>query len=157
MTEEVVGFTKKQREWFKERDKQCQMFFYRNGRWEQCPNKSNLQVHHIIPRYWASKHLPSTFPINGSQQGICLCTSCHVGINGVHPDTYKAREEYRKGDKLAYVKMKDHRKTLTFKGIPYWNTQWDWLFQRRIKKLNLKMLKTRPYPTNSRRGNNGRL
>lgn len=157
MKDEVVGFTQKQRQWFLERDQKCQMFFYRNGKWEQCPTKSNLQVHHVIPRGWASLHLPKSFPVNGSQNGICLCRSCHVGISGVHPDTYQALQEYRGGNKLAYVEMRTKRKALNGQGIPYWNTNFDWLFQRRIKKLNLKMLNVRPYPTNSRRGNNGRL
>lgn len=155
--EEVVGFTKKQREWFIERDKQCQMFFYLNGKWKQCPNKTNLQVHHIIPRGWSKKHMPVNFPVNGSMNGICLCKSCHVGINGVHPDTYEASLEYRKGDKQAYDKMREKRRTLNNKGIPYWNTQHDWLFNRRVKKNNLRMLKVRSYPMNGNRGNNGRI
>lgn len=154
----VVGFTKKQRDWIKQRDgNRCQMFTYRNGKWVQCPVTVGLQVHHIIPRGWAEKHLPEGFNLNSSVNGICLCGFHHVGKSSVHPDTYKAKLAYQAGNKDAYREMSERRKVLNEQGIPYWNTQFDWLFQRRIKKLNLKMLKTKPYPTNSRRGNNGRL
>lgn len=157
MAEEVVGFTKSQREWILERDgNQCQMFFYRNGKWQQCPNRSNLQVHHIIPRGWSREHMPKDFPVNGSQNGICLCRVCHVAKFGVHPDTYEALMEYHKGDKKAYVRMMEMRRELNMQGIPYWNTRFDWLFNRRVKKNNLRMLRKKKYPTNGNRGNNGR-
>lgn len=156
--EDVVGFTEKQRKWFLERDNhQCQMFRYVRGKWVQCPNKTKLQVHHLIPRGWCKEHLPKTFPLNGSQNGICLCTSCHVGLLGVHPDTQKAKVAYRNGDKNAFTTMRVEREKLNSQGIPYWNTQWDWLFQRRIKKNNLKMLRRKPYPQNGNRDLNGRI
>lgn len=154
---EVVGFTDKQREWIKERDgNRCQMFEYVRGKWVQCPNRTHLEVHHILPRGWCTLHMPKNFNINGCYNGITLCKAHHVSEIGVHPDTAEALKKYRSGNKNAFHEMMDARRVLNERGIPYWNTTWDWLFNRRVKKNTLRMLVKRRYPTNSKRGNTGR-
>ncbi len=163
----VVGFTQNQRAWILRRDgNRCQ--FHRNvcGVWVRCRNTQNLQVHHIVPRGWAARHFPHKFPINGSLNGVTLCDQHHVGdvdyedeTYVIHPDTAEAKRGYRNGNKNAYNDMMDNRRTLNEKGIPYWNTTWDWMLARIAKKQTARYTRKNPddkYPTNGRRGNNGR-
>ena len=153
----IVGFTQGQRDWFHERDgHRCQFRWFNGIKWVQCKNTTKLQVHHIVPRGWAGKHLPSNFQLNGSMNGILLCTEHHVGRNGVHPDTFQANLNYRKGDKQAYEEMMSARKKLNLRGEPYWETKWDWQFQRTARKNTLRFIRAHPYPENGNRGNSGR-
>lgn len=155
--EEVVGFSPKQREWFLERDgHRCQHRHFNGFKWVQCQVTSGLQVHHIIPRGWARNHLPKTFPVNGANNGITLCEFHHVGKGSVHHDTFLARQAYQEGNKNAYNEMSARRKELNEKGEPYWNTRWDWMFNRVVKKKNVSFLRKHPYPQNGKRGLNGR-
>lgn len=163
----VVGFTQNQRAWVLRRDgSRCQFHYNVGGVWVRCRNTQNLQVHHIVPRGWAARHFPHKFPINGSLNAITLCDQHHIGdvdcedsIYVVHPDTAKAKREYREGNKGAYNDMMKNRRELNEKGVPYWNTRWDWMFNRIAKKQTAKYTKSNPddkYPKNGRRGNNGR-
>lgn len=156
--EEVVGFTQKQREWFLARDgNRCQFHFYNGRKWVRCKNTTRLQVHHILPRGWARVHLPKNFQLNGSMNGITLCEEHHVGVDSIHPDTFKARLNYRAGDKKAFDTMMDNRNKLNLQGIPYWRTNWDWMFYRISRKATLKYIRKNPYPVNNSRGNTGRV
>ena len=157
--EEVVGFTANQRQWFLERDGNRCMFHYfdlKTLRWKRCDQTTDLQVHHIIPRGWAKHHMPPNFQLNGSMNGITLCKCHHVGSDSVHPDTYQANVSYRKGNKKAYEVMMTNRKKMNQQGIPYWNTRWDWMFNRLVRKATLKFIRKNPYPANGNRGNTGR-
>lgn len=155
--EEVVGFTQLQRDWFKARDQnRCQFHYFNGLRWVRCSATTGLQIHHILPRGWAKKHMPVSFQLNGSMNGITLCENHHVGKQGVHPDTFEAKKNYG-ADKQAFDKMMAHRRTLNDKGIPYWETRWDWMFQRITRKATLKFIRANPYPANGNRGNTGRL
>lgn len=165
--EEVVGFTQNQRNWFLSRSAisnkgvpRCEAYHFNifKMKWERCSATRNLQVHHIVPRGWARKHMPKSFMLNGSMNGIVLCgDSCHCGKNGVHPDTYEALQKYRKGNKNAFKEMMDERRIKNNKGIPYWNTRWDMQFARICRKATLKFIRANPYPANGNRGNTGRL
>lgn len=157
MAEEVVGFTDKQRQWFLERDGHRCQFHYFAGRWIRCAAKTNLQVHHIIPRGWSRRHLPPSFQVNGSLNGITLCEKHHVSQGSVHPDTFKANQEYRRGDKQSYVNMMERRRDFNNRGEPYWCTKWDWMFNRIARKQTGRYSRIKPYPTNGNRGNNGRV
>lgn len=155
----VTGFTKKQRNWFLERDQwQCMFHEYSNrkGKWLRCRHVKWLQVHHIIPRGWAAMHLPPDFPINGSTNGIVLCSQHHVGNASVHPDTWEAKEKYRGGNKKAYTEMAEARAELNHTGKPYWNTVWDWMFTRLARKRTASFSKKKKYPENRNRGLTGR-
>lgn len=160
-------FTAEQREWILARDgHRCQFhtFDRKKGKWIRCPRTDHLQVHHIIPRSWASKHFPPEFiakELNGPYNLITLCASHHVGTNSngecIHPDTREALKQYRSGDKTAYLKMRQFRDEKTNIGLPYWHTLWDWLLNRIAKKTTGKM--TTPYPEPKRNGSrngNGR-
>ena len=162
--EEVVGFTQKQRDWFINRDGgQCTFHFAKVGIWIRCKNRSHLEVHHRIPRGWALMHLPKDFPVNGATNGVTLCSGHHNGYraNGdyrfvVHSDTEEARLRYRQ-DKESYRKMGLARRQKNEVGQPYWNTNYDWMFERWILKHNVRFLRLFPYPDNGHRGVNGRL
>lgn len=136
--EKPKTFTKRQREWIIRRDvSRCQFHSFVGGKWVRCPNKTGLQVHHIIPRGWAMFHMPKDFEVNTPLNLLSLCAKHHVGrfsddfrIGCVHPDTEQARLEYRKGHKDSYFQMSKLREGLNKEGIPYWNTRWDMQFYR---------------------------
>lgn len=165
--EEVVGFTKNQKTWFLARSAssnngvpRCEAYHFNvfRFRWERCASTKNLEIHHCIPRGWSRLHMPLSFQLNGSMNGIVLCRDgCHCGKNGVHPDTYEARMQYRDGDSDAFNKMMRKRKALNLKGVPYWDTKYDWMFARIVRKATLKFIRANPYPANGNRGNTGRL
>ena len=158
MTEEVVGFTEKQRNWFKKRDgNQCMFHYFENGKWKRCCVTAKLQVHHILPRGWCRLHMPHSFQVNGSMNGICICKYHHVGKGSVHPDTYEALIAYQQGNKQSFKEMVDKRKELNEQGIPYWNTSFDWQFMRLVKRHTARYTKIEPYPVNGNRGNTGRI
>lgn len=164
MADKAVGFTPKQRRWFLERDNhQCMFWFFRGGKWVRCPRKSNLQIHHLTPRGYASLHYPVTFELNGASNGLSLCPMHHVATNYtgdpifvVHPDTEVARIAYIGGDKDAYKKMMDARRKLNEAGLPYWNTTWDHMFHRLVEKANARYLPGHPYPGHRKYGTRGR-
>jgi hypothetical protein len=101
--------------------------------------------------------MPYDFPVNGCRNGITLCRYHHVGKGSIHQDTYEALVAYQGGDEEAFEEMMANRKALNEQGIPYWNTQWDWMFNRLVQKNNLAFLRSNPYPANGNRGNTGRL
>lgn len=155
---EIVGFTQNQRKWFLDRDEhRCQFHSFNGIKWVRCKHTNNLQVHHIVPRGWAGMHLPHNFQLNGSMNGITLCEEHHVGKFSVHPDTFVARVKYNSGNKNAYREMMDERKAKNLKGTPYWDTRWDWMFNRVARKATLKFARVRPYPVNGNRSNTGRV
>jgi len=165
----VVGFTQNQRAWFLRRDgNRCQFHFRVAGVWVRCKNTDHLQIHHIVPRGWAAKHFPHKFPINGPMNGIALCKMHHVGYGVdpedkyetqfvVHPDIEVARRRYVKGqDPNSYEEMQDVRRELNEGGLPYWNTMWDWMFNRIANLQTLRFARKEEYPENRRRGRTGR-
>lgn len=162
--EEVVGFTPKQRAWFLLRDSnQCIFFLFLKGKWVRCKNTTGLEVHHIFPRGWCKNHFPSTFPVNGSYQGVSICRGHHCGYLAdgdyrlvIHPDVEKARLLYSK-DKNAFKYMAQNRKRLCERGEVYWNTAHDWQLHRWVQKHNVAFLRDHPYPENGNRGLNGRV
>ncbi len=158
--QEVVGFTQNQRSWFLKRDNnQCQFHYFdiTRLRWVRCGCTTHLQVHHIIPRGWARLHMPKNFQLNGPMNGITLCEMHHVGKGSVHPDTHQAKVLYSAGKKDAFDRMMKARAELNNKGIPYWRTTWDWMFNRLARKATLKFIRLNPYPANGNRGNTGRI
>lgn len=162
--EEVAGFTKKQREWFLQRDGHRCMFRWKNasGNWVRCAETVGLQIHHIVPRGWARENLGLEFEVNSPYNGITLCKVHHVGWkmgrdfqNCVHTDNETARLAFKHGNRSAYRQMHDYRVGLCRKGNPYWNTRFDWMFNGMAKKHtdNFKV----PYPQNGNRYMNGRV
>lgn len=152
--EEVVGFNPKQREFFLNAyGHRCAFHWKENGKWVRCKNTRNLQIHHIYPRGWCKLNMRRSFPVNGANQGICLCTSHHWRV---HPDMLPASKAYKRGDKLAYESMMETRRKLNSDGIPYWNTTWDLQFLRINKRFVGRYLSKNKYPKNGSRGLNGR-
>lgn len=140
------GLTREQREWVLERDSyECQMFRFHEGRWEQCGSRRNLEVHHILPQRWMSFHLPTRakhVPTNL----ITLCRDCcHSGPMGIHPDMWTARRNY-KNNNNSFKEAFEHRDELVGKGIPYWQTDWDWMLIRRARKLTARFSKKKKFP-----------
>lgn len=160
----VVGFTKNQRKWFLRRDgNQCMFHYKKGGRWIRCNGKRNLQAHHVIPRGWAGLNMPPDFALNSRENGIILCSQHHVNEGGhldstfvVHTDNEQARREYQAGNTDAYHEMMAKRKALNERGVPYWNTAWDWLFRRLIDKANARHDPSDKFPENRNRTSNGR-
>lgn len=157
MSEEVVGFTKKQIDFFKEIYGYRCTFHYKNGVWRRCENVDHLELHHIYPRGWCRVNMPKTFEVNGLANGIILCRGCH---QKVHPDVPVTLMNYRAGNKNAFDEMMDARRKLNKAGIVYWNTEWDLEFLALNKRFVAQYLKDNPnavYPQNRNRGLNGRV
>lgn len=161
--DKAVGFTPKQRRWFLKRDgNRCMFRTFDGEKWVRCKNTKNLQVHHIIPRGWSSMHMPKNFPINGPENGVCLCPMHHVGDENidpmfvVHPDTMEAKAVYRSGNKKAYALMGEQREILNKQGVPYWNTTFDWMFHRLVKRANDLFIVKYQYPNHAKYGQSGR-
>ena len=162
----VPGFTARQRQWFIGRDNnQCTFHIWKSGVWVRCkntPKQISLDVHHIVPRGWSLYHLGKGFAVNGPMNGITLCKIHHRGYQFgdgtyiIHPDTEVARLSYAT-NKDSFNKMTEDRRLLNEKGIPYWNTNWDWMFQRWVKRHTLSYIVGHPYPDNQRRSRNGSL
>lgn len=161
--EEVAGFTQKQRRYFLERDNNRCMFHQKiGGKWVRCSETRNLQIHHIVPRGWARENMGLDFPVNSPENGITLCRKHHVGWGMghqfrtcVHTDNESARISYSRGNKKAYHEMMDVRVGKCRKGVPYWNTEFDWQFMRMAKTQTEKFNK--PFPQNGNRYANGRV
>lgn len=165
MGKAAIGFTLPQKKWILERDGfRCQMRWVQNGKWVRCNNRFGLQVHHRVPRGWASAHYPSDYGINDCSNGITICSCHHIGEgvdnenapHVIHRDNIHAKREYRKGNKRAYDEMIENRKNLTRRGIPYWNTEYDEMFARIIARENERFLKKKPYPKHRKYGVRGR-
>ena len=164
MSEEVVGFSERQRSWFLLRDGgRCAFYIPFLGFWRRCRNTRDLQIHHVVARGYAKRHYPTDFPVNGANQGVSLCKSHHCGYLAdgdyrfvVHPDVEEARLDFAT-NKNSYKEMRDKRRILNESGIPYWETRWDFMFQRYIQKHNIQFLRDHPYPDNGTRGVTGRL
>lgn len=155
--EKAKGFSDAQRRWFLARDQRCQFHYVLDGHWVRCNNTEHLEIHHIVPRGYASRHYPEDFPLNGAYNGIVLCKLHHtMSPTGVHPDTFKAHNDYVNGNKNAYNEMVQKRYELNKKGIPYWNTQYDLQFVRIVEKANVSFLRTHPYPDKGKYGKTGR-
>ena len=142
--EEVATYTQKQREWILERDGyQCMFHEKVDGKWIRCFRKTGLEVHHILPRGFASLHAPDRFEINGKENLITLCARCH---KKVHPDMLAAQSAYG-NDVHSYEEVFQERHELAVAGQPYWRTRYDWMFHLLVDKYNAQMEK--PYPYNS--------
>lgn len=142
----VPSFSRKVRESILQRDGyRCQFHTFnpKTGKWARCKRTEHLHVHHVIPRGWASRHLTPDFienELNTRSNLLTLCEEHHIGKNWdgdcVHPDTRTANEKYRAGNKDAYHEMMVKREELNNAGKPYWNTLFDWMFGRLLKRLN---------------------
>lgn len=158
------GFTDAQRRWFHERDgHRCQMYWVENGVWVRCKN-TTVEVHHLVPRYYASLHYPHSFGINSMNQGVSLCPLHHCGKGlktpsaaiVIHRDMIVANLAYQKGDKQAYNKMFKQREWLAQRGKIYWDASWDMMLWRIIQKANGRFARNHPYPQHRKYGLRGR-
>jgi len=161
----IPGFTKKQIKWFFRRDGgQCCFFVWKKTKWVRCQNTADIDVHHIIPVDWTASHHLIHLAVNGPTNGICLCGTHCVGYQAggeyryvVYPDVEAARLVYG-DDKDAFSKMRAKRAMLNRQGIPYWNTAWDWMFQRWARRYTLAYLHQHPedpYPEHRDRDRRG--
>ena len=147
--DKVRGFTEKQRQWFLRRDgHRCMFWTMIDGKWVRCKNAKRLQVHHILPRGFCSMHFPKDFAVNGATNGITLCEMHHIGnaendLYVVHPDTRTAHGKYA-DDRNSYRQMMEAREVRNRLGVPYWNTVFDWMFNRLAVKQTEMYRKSNP-------------
>lgn len=148
------GIGKLQRLWVLRRDGyRCQGrdFNDKTGKWEQCEERSNLHVHHILAQRWMKTHLPHRDP-HRPHNLITLCgPKHHNGENGIHPDMYRALQDYRAGNKDAFEDRMKARQQLTEHGEVYWDTSRDWMLLRIARRLTAKYSRGNPYPEKRRR------
>lgn len=129
----VPGTTKAQRKWILQRDEnQCMMRTFDGELWVRCTGQSPLEVHHILPRGFASIHAARTFAVNGPDNLITLCRKCH---KKVHPDMVAAQFGYAESVD-SYNEVFETRNEMTDEGRPYWRTRWDWMFHFLTARAN---------------------
>lgn len=126
--------TQKQKDWIKARDDHASMF---PERWDENSYKPTrrlgiLHVHHIIPQGWGIRRLGMTASeINHPYNLITLSEYEHIDI--IHAqDVPNAKKAYR-GDKDAFFKMFERRRSLVDRGIKYWLDTYDEIFLRIAK------------------------
>lgn len=150
------GIGKLQRKWILERDSdehgpRCQHRSFRNGRWVQCERRDGLHIHHIYPQRANKRWSPHKDP-HRPENLITLCgDDHHNGPQGVHPDMSRALDRYRDGDKQAFEDTMKGRQALVDAGEVYWNTKWDWLYSKIVKRRNAIFSRGNPYPEKRRR------
>ena len=139
-----------QKKWILRRDgNRCQKFRFVNEKWIQCPNTTNLQVHHILARraieVWGlgNPHTPKNL--------ITLCKNHHVGdADSVHPDIPIATRDYGRGNKEAFKDLGTERNLQLKRGKPFWSTMFDSQFIRRAE-VNTEKYQQKypddPFPT----------
>ncbi len=136
-----------QRDWVVRRDgNRCQKFVFVNGRWLQCKEKRDIQVHHIYCKRAMELWSPDVCP-HTPDNLLSLCRCHHVSEDGVHQDAAYALKNYRRGDKDAFKKMFAERELKLQRGQIYWNSQWDILFLRRAAKMTARYLSRKPNDT----------
>ncbi len=145
--EKLPGTTKKQREWIVRAwqrvygidGKVCGFPVIRNERFYLHGKVAKVQVHHIVPRGWASFVLGWTEQqINSPLNLIPLCEKHHIarGVRGldylnevvpaIHPDMEIARRGYTgKEHPTSYDFAFENRAKMMERREPYWNTDWD--------------------------------
>ena len=133
----VLGaFARRQKEWLRRRDTngkgvpECQ--YPDCGRDVNHLPKGGLHAHHIIPAGWFKKWLtgisddPAQQTENFAHNLIMLCADKHHnGAHGVHPDYAQALQNYRDGDKKAFVKVMNSHQRKEDTGEVYWDTKDD--------------------------------
>ena len=112
------AFTRKQREFIRQRDGQkCNFPEHLNGHKHECGGR--LEVHHLLPQGYCQKlHIDPDFVTNG----ITICRNAH---HTVHPDMKIADAELAQGDQDAYQKAHQKHNELMAHGEIYWDPSWD--------------------------------
>ena len=143
-----MAFTKRQRDWIVDRDGNKCMFHEKKGnKWIRCNSQKSLHVHHIVPQLWSEVNL-SDWCGDIPSNGVTLCKFHHAGsMNSVHPSGYVASLEYAR-DKQAYQKMQETAESSSVKGVPYWKTDWDWMFTRIARRKTHSYVLLVPWPEN---------
>ena len=93
-------------------------------------------------------HYPWIYP-HRPHNIINLCGKTHhLGEEGVHPEMYRALEQYRLGDKLAFEEMVNMHRELTEHGEVYWNSKFDLQYSMRVRSQTARFKK---FPDKRRR------
>ena len=83
-------------------------------------HKGALHRHHILPQgYCLQFKIDPDFAMNG----IVICENAH--IKTLHPDAAEAKQNFRKGDKKAFEKLRTERHDKLIEKVPYWKTEHD--------------------------------
>ena len=137
-----MAFTKKQREWFlRVYGHQCAFYEVINGKWHRCHRTGRLEVHHILPVRASKKWVPG-FKRDTCLNGIVLCKWAHHHL--VHPDMKPTYNSYRAGNKQAFDEMMHERDELVAQGKVYWDTEWDWMFQKIARRFVYRYIQKHP-------------
>ena len=136
-----MGYTKKQRDWFNRvYGEQCAFHEFKRGVWRRCETTTKLHIHHILPTRWAKRWVPN-FNRDRPLNGILLCKRHHGWL---HSDMTAAYAEYGKGNKQAFEEMIAKRDKLVERGEIYWQSQWDWMFIRLVRKAVFRYYRKHP-------------
>lgn len=134
-----ASLTTKQREWTRDiRDSgRCQLNEMGidhdcNGDIRKKNGNFRLQVHHIQPERYCDR---LGIHADRADNVITICENGHVGEDGIHPDIFQARQNYRRGNKEAFEQAFANRETLLDNRHIYWDPKWDRLMSTRAIQL----------------------
>jgi hypothetical protein len=163
-----MGYTKRQRSWFKRvYHNRCQFPIYTEKRgFRTCGLEDRIQIHHIEPQRY-SKSILKRDP-DRMYNGVALCEMHHVGketkgpilnslenvVAVVHNDIRWAFRNYSATDGESFKRVLERREELLKEGIIYWNKDYDEFFQERNYYMITQHLLKYPedlFPCKSRR------
>lgn len=147
-TEKIAGTTKKQREWVKRAWQEvygldegmaiCGFPIIKDGRFILHGKVEKTQIHHIVPRGWASAVLGwDERQVNSPLNLYPLCETHHLArglreldyynnvVPAIHPDMEMARKGYMgKNHPTSYDFAFQNREEMMARFEEYWNDDW---------------------------------
>jgi len=128
--------TEEQRQWILRRDDhKCQFLDLDKGK--RCNSNYRLEVHHIVPVYYAYEYLKwDEEQVNNPENLITLCHYHHT--NYIHPDVGLIARRHYRWKKDSYNEILERHTALAKEGIPYWQDEWDEILKMtaRIRTFN---------------------
>jgi len=133
-----------QRDWILRRDNyQCQFVNIDKDIAEKCRSNYRLEVHHIVPAYFAYEFLGwDEKQVNDPENLITLCHTHHVEY--IHPDIGQIARRHYKWTKDSYDKMLERHHALAREGVPYWQDEWDEVLKIIARVRTFNYIKSHP-------------
>jgi len=136
--------TPEQRKWVLRRDNyQCQFIDVDKDIAEKCRSNRRLEVHHIVPAYYAYEFLKwDEKQVNNPENLITLCHYHHTEY--IHPDLGIIARKHYKWTKDSYNDMLERHHALAREGVPYWQDEWDEILKIVARTRTYNYIKNHP-------------
>ena len=163
-TEKIIGTTRKQREWvrrawqrvygFDENTNVCGFPVIKDGKFYIHGKAEKIQIHHLVPRGWASLVLGwDEKQINSPLNLYPLCEKHHLAkglkdldyfndvVPAIHPDMEVARRGYTgKEHPTSYDFAFQNREEMMARFEKYWNDDWTQALLKKAEEVYYRYL-----------------